>query len=247
MLLPLVVALSGCNNWISAAANASSSSHALFSISTGVTAIDTNCTGCNRGVAQSFFAALASGANADVVWSLPAGGNYGSIDATTGRYTPPAYLSADSFEVPVTASLRSNPAETATATITVSPGFLQPLTPENFAVGSGGTVRVTGFLAEAGGTAGVTFRLADTPAGTGSGQGSLSAPECTRSNQAFTYCTVTYTAPATVAKPAAVYIVASPRGSQAQQAALVLLNTEGVESSPAGHQQQAGTGIALGS
>ena len=247
LLLPAVAALSGCGGWMSAASSAINSSHALFSISPGVTAIDTNCTGCNRGVAQSFAATLASGAAAEVLWSLPAAGNYGAIDAATGRYTPPAYLSADSLQVPVTASLRSNPAETATATITVTPGFLQPLTPENFAVGASGTVRVTGYLAEAGGTAGVTFRLADTPSGTGSGQGSLSVPECTRSNEAFTYCTVTYTAPAAVAKPAAVYIVASPAGSQSREAALVLLNTAGVESTPAGHQQQAGTGIALGS
>ena len=166
-LLPVVLALSGCSGLIGAANNASTSSNALFTISPGVTVIDTNCTGCNRGTAEWFGAALATGGVADVTWSLPAGGNYGSIDPSTGQYTPPAYLSADAVQVKVTAALKSNPAEKASATITVTPGFLQPLSPENFAVGAGGSVQVIGFIAEAGGTTGIGFRLADTPAGIG--------------------------------------------------------------------------------
>jgi len=245
-LVPVVLVLSGCSGWIGTANNASASTNALFSISPGVTVIDTNCTGCNRGSAEWFGATLATGGAADVTWSLPEGGNSGSIDPSTGQYTPPSYLSADAVQVKVTAVLRSNQAETASATITVTPGFLQPLSPENFAVGAGGSVQVIGYIAEAGGTTGIGFKLADTPAGTGNGQGSLGTSECTRSDKAFTFCSITYTAPVTVTKPEAVYIVATAGGAQARESTLVLLNAEGVQSSPAAHQQQSG-GIALGS
>jgi hypothetical protein len=45
----------------------------------------------------------------------------------------------------------------------VTPGFLQPLTPENAALGANGQVTVTGYLAEAGGYAGINFALSNSP------------------------------------------------------------------------------------
>src|SRR6185312_16323399 len=112
--------------------------------------------------------------------SLPSGGNYGSINSTTGQYTPPAYLSADNLKVTVTATMVSDTSVKASSTITVSPGFLQPLSPENFAVGAGGSVQLTGYIAEAGGSTAINFTVASTASGSGGGQGLLSAANCIR-------------------------------------------------------------------
>ena len=71
----------------------------------------------------------------------------------------------------VTARLTANPRIAASARITVTPGFLQPLTPENVALGANGAVTVTGKLAVAGGSAGIQFALAEHTDGHGRGPG----------------------------------------------------------------------------
>ncbi len=116
---------------------------------------------------------------------------------SSGQYTPPSYLTANSVQVTITAALTSTPSTKSTATVTVTPGFLQPLTPENAALGASGTLTVTGYLAEAGGSLGITYGLSSTASGSSGGQGSLSTPSCVRSSQSFTHCTVIYTAPTT--------------------------------------------------
>ena len=230
-------------------------SNAIFSISPGAGSIDTNCTGCNAANAQGISveqltATLAGGGAAPVTWSLSGGdanSGPGSMNAA-GQYTPPSYLTADRVDVLVTATLNANPGAgaTATAVLTLTPGFLQPLTPENLAMGANGQVIITGYLAEAGGYTGINFALSSSAIGSSGGQGSLSSTTCQRGAQAFTYCTVTYTAPATVSATGATYVVATAGSTTSKAAAEILLNTAGVASNPATHQAQLPTPAPLG-
>ncbi len=254
VFVPALLVLAGCGGGVSAgtASNPGTNSvspNGSFSISPSTSAIDTNCTGCNAGSAsgayEQFSATLANGMPASVRWSVSPSGA-GSI-TSAGRYTPPGYLTADSEKVTVTATLASNTTQTASATLTITPGFLQPLTPENAALGANGTLSITGYLAEAGGTTGINFSVAATPTGTAGGQGTLGTPICTRGPQTFTSCTVTYTAPTAVASTAATYVVATAGSSSSKTSAVVLLNNSGVESNPATHQARLATPIALGS
>ena len=143
--------------------------------------------------------------------------------------------------------MASNPSTTASATLTVTPGFLQPLTPENVALGANGTVTITGYIAEAGGTTGISYAVAGSSTGSSAGLGSVGSSSCTRSNSAFTYCTVTYTAPASVTATASTYVVATIGTSNSKEATRILLNTEGISSNPAAHQKELATPILLGS
>lgn len=233
---------------------AANQTNSVFTLSPGAAEIDTNCTGCNatgtHGAAvHQFNATLSRGGAADVTWSVSGGdpaAGAGAIDAK-GRYTPPGYLTADRVEVTVTATLKSDPAIRASSVLTLTPGFLQPLTPENVALGAGGSVIVSGILAEAGGGSAIHFALSDTPTGTSGGLGTLSLPTCQRDARAFTSCTVTFTAPATVPTTAVTYIVATAGDLPARTEAAVLLNTAGVSSNPASHQVEFQTPMLLGS
>ena len=247
---PLLMLLAGCGT----ATVTANSANAAFAISPGAATIDTNCTECNGSNARGlpvhrFTATLSNLASAGVIWSVSGGdaiAGPGSISAS-GEYTPPTYLTADRVAVVVTARLTTNPRVAANAQITVTPGFLQPLTPENVALGANGTVTVTAKLALAGGSAGIHFMLANTSGGSGSGQGSLGLTTCQRSSKAFTSCTVTYAAPATIAATDVTYLVARTAGSPAHTEAEILLNTAGVTSNPFGHQGRLPTLMPLGS
>ena len=129
----------------------------------------------------------------------------------------------------------------------MTPGFLQPLTPENAALGANGTLSITGYLAEAGGTTGISYALSSTESGSSGGQGSLGSPNCTRSGTAFTFCTVTYTAPATIPATAGTWIVATAGSSPSRATSELLLNTAGVSSDPANHETKLATPVSLGS
>ncbi len=247
-VVPALLAVAGCGGRVAA-----NPSNATFSISPGVTSIDTNCTGCNATSAQGsaveqITATLAGGGTAAVIWSVSGGdasGGAGTI-SSTGQYTPPSYLTGDRAEVLVTAALAWNPSITATAVLTVTPGFLQPLTPENAALGTNGSLNITGYLAQAGGSASIHFALSSTPDGSSGGLGSLSATTCQRSSQAFTSCTVTYTAPASIAATGATYVVATVGTSPSKTSTAVLLNTGGIHSNPASHQAQMLSPMQLG-
>jgi hypothetical protein len=254
LLTPALLALAGCGNSMVTATHANSA----FSVSPRTGAIDTNCTGCNAANAQGssvqqFTATLAGGGPAEVVWSV-AGGDAiagpGSINQS-GQYTPPGYLTTDHTEVVVTATLAANPSLRAYSVLSVTPGFLQPLSPENAALGANGTVTITGVLAEAGGSAGIHFELAGSATGQGGGQGSLSAINCQRDSQAFTSCTVTYSAPSSVQSASATYVVATVSGASfgpwSRTVAVVLVNSAGVTSNPATHQAQPSATVLLGS
>jgi hypothetical protein len=149
LLAPALLAMAGCGNNLVTA----NSGNAAFSLSPRADFIDTNCTGCNAANAQGnpvqqFTATLAGGGPAEVLWSISGGdavSGQGSINQS-GQYTPPSYLTADSAVVVVTATLAANPSLQAYSVLTITPGFLQPLTPENAALGVNGTVTVTGVM-----------------------------------------------------------------------------------------------------
>ena len=211
--LPAFFALAGCGGAVMGV-----SSSGNLSVSPGTAIIDTNCTGCNAvsasGVVVERFSANFGDGAADVKWSVSGGDQIsgpGTIDAN-GQYTPPTYLTADSAQVTVTASLADSPSTQTSTVLNIRPGFLQPLTQENVALGAGETVTITAYIAEAGGATRVSYALAGTSTGSGDGQGSLGSTSCTRSGSAFTYCTVRYTAPASIAITGSTYVVATVEG-----------------------------------
>ncbi len=254
LLIPALLALAGC----AGGAGAGSFGNAALSIAPHSRSVDTNCTGCNASKAgvpvEQFTATLASGGAAEVTWSVSGGdavGGPGSISAS-GQYTPPSYLTADRAGVVVTAALAANPSVRANSALTITPGFLEPLTPENAAVGAHGSVAITGFLAEAGGSAGIRFELSGSPAGqagtqSGTPSGELSAVRCQRGSRAFTSCTVTYTAPAAVPATSATYVVATVDASSSKESTAVLVNSAGIASNAATHQASLPESVALGS
>ena len=249
-MLPLLFALAGCGSGNST----TSATNSAFTISPGTVSIDTNCVGCNSknsagSAVLQFTATSTSGGAAAVTWTTSAGGDSnsgrGSINSS-GQYSPPAYLTANSVQVTVTAALASNPSMTASAVVTITPGFLQPLTPENAALGANGTLILSGFLAEAGGSTAINWDLSNTANGSGGGQGTLGTPSCVRSVSLFTHCTVTYTAPATVTTTNNTYVVATVGTSSSKTSSAILLNAAGVSSSPVVHQQQQASAAFLG-
>ena len=246
--VPVFLLLAGCGG----SASGGGGGGGTFSVSPGTAAIDTNCTGCNAssnsGAYEQFMATLSSGGAATVTWAVSGGDantGAGSI-SSSGQYTPPPYLTADSVHVTVTATLTAGTG-TSSATVTVTPGFLEPLSPENFALGASGTATITGYIAEAGGSTGINYVVANSSTGSGGGQGSVSNSSCVRSANAFTFCTVTYTAPGTITTTVPTYVVGTVGTSSSKTAALVLLNTAGISSNPATHQAQLATPILLGS
>lgn len=249
-LVSTMVLLAGCGG----TAVTANSANATFSISPGIATLDTNCTGCNatnsHGIpVHQFSAALNTGGAAAVAWSVSGGdatAGPGTISAA-GQYTPPSYLTTDQVSVLVTAALKSDPTLRATSLLTLTPGFLQPLTPENVALGANGTVTVTGYLAQAGGSTSIRFALADTAKGSSGGEGSLSPTSCQRSIHGFTSCTVTYLAPPVVLSTGVTYIVATTGDSASKTETMVLLNTAGVGSNPTSHQVEMISPMQLGS
>lgn len=246
---PVLLLTAGCGGMATP-----KSSNSVFAITPDTAAIDTNCTGCNATSAQGgpvhqFTATLVHGGTAKVTWSVDGGdatSGPGSINAH-GQYTPPSYLTADRAEVVVTATLEADPSLHASAVLTVTPGFLQPLTPENAAVGASGSIAITGMLAEAGGSTSIHFALASSASGQSGGQGWLGATSCQHDSPAFTSCTVTYTAPSSVQANGTTYVVATVGASLSKTSSVVLVNTAGVTSNPATHQKQPPASIALGS
>lgn len=229
--------------------------NAIFSITPGTASVDTNCTGCNATTAngasaEQFSATLHIGGAARVLWSLSGGdpvSGPGTI-SSSGLYTPPSYLTSDAVQVVIRATLAGSTASAAVATsvLTLTPGFLQPLTPENAALGSSGTATITGYIAQAGGSLSIHYALASSPTGSSGGQGQLGDTSCHRSDTAFTWCTVSYTAPAAISSTGSTWLVARI-GSASVASSQILLNTGGIHSSPLAHEAQQNSTILLGS
>jgi hypothetical protein len=254
LLAPAVIVVAGCGGRVSASNVGNSAS---LSIHAAATHIDTNRT-------THYTATLADGEPASVEWSVSGGdpsAGAGSINKD-GIYTPPSYLTQDAVSIEVNAVLAGRSGQilppSDTAALTVTPGFLQPLTPGNLSLGPNGTVTLSGSMTEVGGSGGIKFTLASDTAGTPSTAGTLSTPHCVRgsvegSNPAYTVCSVSYTAPASVPASGSVLILGSisGSGSGASNPTLswtrVLLNSAGISSNPAAHQARLAVPVQLGS
>lgn len=241
---PVAILVAGCGGRVTA----SSIGLAALVIHAQTAHIDTNTT-------AHYSATLANGETAQVRWTVSGGdpsAGAGTI-SSDGVYTPPHYLTRETVGVEVHAQLEESSNATAEpAELTVTPGFLQPLTPGNLSVGPSGTATITASMTEVGGNGGVSFALTSDTAGTPSVAGSLSEPHCTRgsvegSNPAYTSCTVTYTAPALMPASSSVYIVGAVTGGSALSWTRVLLNATGVNSNPATHQSRLSVPVLLGS
>jgi len=211
-----------------------------FSITSSASAIQTN------GRAQ-FTALLPNGEPAAVNWSVAEGENAsslgeGHIDAN-GLYTPPGALARDSVQIRVLATLKNNPAAQASDLLTVTPGFVQSLLPENAALTPGSTLEVTAEIAEVNSGA-VVWSL--TEAGANSNAGVLNNSSCSHGLDQYTTCKVTYTAPAALYGKETVFLSASVNGTTVASPLRILLNTNGWNTSPSTNQAtQTGT-ISLG-
>ncbi len=190
-------------------------------------------------------ARLGSGAPVSVKWTIVGGQNdpslgQGSISAN-GSYSPPPLLSRDQVQIQLAATSQSDPAATGTYVLTVTPGFLQVLSPETASLAPGGTVQVTGEIAEVN-AGSIHWSLATTAGGEidpGDSYGSIGETRCSHSARSYTSCTATYTAPRALPPGSpSVYVVGLAAGNARSAAALhVLLNGAGFNSS--GLQNQA--------
>lgn len=248
LLGPAVIVIAGCGGHVSAS---DSDVDSRITIQAAASHIDTNRT-------TRYSATLADGEPANVEWSVSGGdprAGAGSI-SRDGVYTPPSYLTRDAVTIEVSAVLagRSNLSapQSEIKTLTVTPGFLQPLTPGNLSLGPNGTVTISGSMTEVGGSGAIRFGLASDPAGTPSNAGTLSSPHCLRgsvegSNPAYTVCSVTYTAPASIAASSSVYILGSVASNPTLSWTRILLNSAGISSNPAAHQARLAVPVQLGS
>ncbi len=194
-----------------------------------------------------------NGDAAPVQWRITGSDNApalgpGSI-SSDGVYTPPGMLSRDVVTIAITAG--TSDSVPVTTTLSVVPGFVQPLQPENATLAPGSSIQVRAQLAEVG-SGSVVWTLENAAGSTGEGPalGSLSAQHCEKSPQQFTTCTVTYTAPPNALPGAPVWLTASTRaaGSPAVPGVSVRarLLTGEILSNPALHQAEQAGAIALG-
>jgi hypothetical protein len=162
----------------------------------------------------------------------------GSID-TTGLYTPPNALASNSLPVQVTAHLQNDPSRAATNTITVTPGFLQPLLPENASLTAGASLEISAQIAEVDGGS-VRWSLSDSNAGT------LGSSTCNRGTRQYTVCKITYTAPSLVSMPQLVHVIATVNDTNTQSRLHLLLNNNGVNSNALTNQSSQTGPVMLG-
>lgn len=246
---PLLLVIAGCGGGPS-----SNPSNGSLTISPATTTIDTN------GQVQ-FTATLPDGSPAtDVNWVVSTGTNdnttfgQGSIDST-GLYYPPSALSKDSVQIQVQANLASNVYKSVTAVVTVTPGFIQFVTPENATLSNGGTVQLNSTLAEVGGGS-VNWSLSTSPSGgssPGSAGGAISNTSCQKSgsinssNPYYTYCTATYTAPSSVPTQAIYAFATAAANSATTSYSKLLLNGAGLNTSPLDNQAAQTAAVQMGS
>ncbi|MGA7525245.1 MAG: hypothetical protein WBW84_22540 [Acidobacteriaceae bacterium] len=194
-----------------------------------------------------------SGEAALVAWRIVSGTNaatlgQGHIDAT-GLYTAPGSLSSDSITVHVQAAEPGDAKSIASLALTVHPGFVQPLLPQNVALTPGASAEVTAQIAEVD-AGSVKWSLAETPAGGGASTngalGTVSDLGCRRSSDHYTTCRATYSAPSAIpGQP--LYVIASVNGSAVTSPLRVLLNNQGIVSDPVNHQTVQTDATLLGS
>jgi hypothetical protein len=240
--LPSILMLAaGCGVGQLSGVNANGSA---FSITTSSSAINSN--GQVR-----LTALLPSGETAKVKWSIAGGENASSLGQghvdSTGLYTPPSALSRDQVQVRVVAQLAEDNSQTATASITVTPGFVQSLLPQNAALTAGSTLEVSAEIAEVD-AGSIQWSVSSSPSGGGNATnlGTLGNRNCLRSLDQYTTCKVSYTAPSVLSGASTVYLAAAVNGTRTSSPLKILLNNEGLNSSPSTNQAAQTGFVALG-
>jgi hypothetical protein len=200
-------------------------------------------------------ARMGSGASTSVKWTVASGQNDPSLGQGTisanGLYTPPPLLSRDQVQILVSATSRNDPATTASFWLTVTPGFVQVLSPETASLSPGSTVQVKGQIAEVN-SGSIHWSLATTPGGEvdpGDAYGSISETRCYHSSHSYTSCTATYTAPRALPPGSpSVFMVGLAAGNPHSAAALhILLNGAGFNSSALQNQSAQKGYVEMGS
>lgn len=235
--LTLLLLVAGCG----VAQYSSVSANGAFTVASTTSAVNSN------GQIQ-FSATLPSGKAAPVVWSIAEGENAsslgeGHIDAN-GLYTPPSALSQDAVHVRIIAHLKNDPLETAAQSVSVTPGFVQSLLPENASLTAGASLQATAEIAEV--NAGTVRWSLSSDVANASDKGTLSDASCRRSLDQYTTCQVLYTAPA-APTPGYVDLTATVDGSNTSALLKILLSSNGVNSNPVTNQSAQTGAIALGS
>jgi hypothetical protein len=236
-LLPAILLIAGCGGFAAGSGNAD------FHVNPAIPNLDTN-------TQQTFAATMNTGAHADVNWRTANGdvkAGSGTI-GSNGLYTPPAFLTQDVVQVKLIASLKNNPASNVALTVTLHPGFLQPLSPENATLSLGSAIEIQGTLAEvSAGT--INWALSTAPTGSegGSALGALGPTICHRGRKEYTTCKVTYKAPSTLPVNPSIYVVARVNDSQSTTPLHILLNGENLNSSPLNNQEAQKGLVQMGS
>ena len=237
MLPSLLLGIAGCGV---SQYNGLVANNGAFSITSSANTVETN------GRVQ-FSAILPNGDPATVNWSVAEGENASSLGEgridENGLFTPPTALSRDTVQIRVLATLKSDPTSQASDLLTVTPGFVQSLLPEDAALTPGSAVDVTAEIAEV--NAG-TVQWSLSGAAAGAATGALTNSSCSHSLNQYTTCKVTYTAPATIGGRETVYLSASVNGTAVASPLQILLNTNGWNSSPSTNQAAQTGPIELG-
>ena len=244
----LALAIAGCGG----SNYSSNASNGTFSIGPATAAVDTN------GQVQ-FSATLANGSPAPSVnWAIVSGQNSTQIGqgtiSTTGLYTPPTGLTQDSVQVKVQANLPGNAYQTATGVVTITPGFIQTVTPETATLSGGATLPLSAVMAEVGGGS-LNWSLSTSPtslASPGSGGGTIGSTNCVRtsinsSNPSYTACSATYTAPGGSIPSTPLYAVATVASNPSTiSTSRLLLNNAGLNTSPLVNQASQSAAVQMG-
>jgi hypothetical protein len=236
-----LLALAGCGGVTYRPHNAS----ATFVVSASASDVNTNGQ-------VSLYSLFPNGNAAPVQWSIESASNaeslgQGRIDAT-GVYTPPNALSQDVVTVRIRAQLVNQPTDETTLSIQVHPGFVQPLLPEVATLALGKSLQAQAQISEVG-AGSVTWSLSSNSAGTGSssGLGTLTDRSCQHFRQQYTTCSVNYTAPQQLPSGSTVYLIAAANGTQTIASSKILLNNQGITSTPAPNQAVQSQNALLGS
>jgi hypothetical protein len=229
-LAPLLLLVAGCGVQLSGISSGG------FSIAAPAATVST--TG-----QMHFNAAMPDGTPAAVVWSVASTKTNGSLGAgsidATGLYTPPNALASDSLTVQIIAHLQSDPSRTANDTITVTPGFLEPLLPENATVAAGAALEISAQIAEINGGS-IHWNLSDSNTGT------LTQSTCSSGKHQYTICKATYTAPSTLTAKQSLHVIATVNDTNTQARLHLLLNNDGVNSSALANQSIQNGPVQLG-
>jgi hypothetical protein len=194
-----------------------------------------------------------TGDAAPVHWKITGSNNAAALGAGSispeGVYTAPGVLSRDAVTVSIAAESSDATANSPViATLTVVPGFAEPLQPENATLAPGSAIEVRAQLAEVG-SGSVLWSLQGSGGSTEPAMlGSLSGRHCDSGPQQFTACTVTYSAPQSAPAGTLVWLVATTRGAGGLPGVSVRarLQTGEITSDPTLHQLEQPLPVAFG-